>query len=100
MKNIIVATILALSAHAFAQPAATQPSDQSPPSTQQAPTPVKVDDADGLKAAMGQDVILEGVVSKAEWSSSGKVMQINFNGAEQTKVIAVVFEKNKDKFNE
>jgi DNA/RNA endonuclease YhcR with UshA esterase domain len=74
------------------QPPATQPATQ--------PMLVKVSDKAAIDAAIGKDVFLEGEVASAAWSQSGKVMRIEFRDTEQTKVMAVLFEKNKQKFDE
>lgn len=62
-------------------------------------TPTKVDptDKDAVKAAQGKDVILEGTIDKAAWSSSGKVMKATFKGNDQLNVI--VFQKKKEAFD-
>ena len=72
---------------------------QPEPSTG-APTsqPVLVDVADkaAVDAAMNKDVELEGVVKKAEWNSKGSVFFINFEKTEESKVLAVAFEKKRE----
>ena len=64
-------------------------------------TVVKVDDKDALKAAIDKKASLtvEGTVSDAAWSSSGKVLVIHFEGAQTSQFSSVVFSKNKDKIN-
>jgi len=44
---------------------------------------------------MGKEVAVEGQVSEAAWSSSGKVMQAMFAEATSTKFMAVVFLKTR-----
>lgn len=63
--------------------------------------PVFIDATDkaGLTAALGQDVIVQGTVSKAEWSRTGAVMNIDFKGAEQSRMMAVVFQRQKAAFD-
>ena len=48
---------------------------------------------------MGKDVVIEGVVNKAAWSSSGKVMSILFKGVDRNQFSAVAFDKIKDKLD-
>jgi DNA/RNA endonuclease YhcR with UshA esterase domain len=52
------------------------------------------DDA-ALRARMNQAVIVRGTVARAEWSRSGKVMNIDFEGAGENGLMAVVFERNR-----
>ena len=70
---------------------------------QEAPTthPVVIDAADkaAVEAAMDKDAIVEGVVERAEWSRSGKVMNIEFKGAENG-LLAVVFERNRQQLDQ
>jgi DNA/RNA endonuclease YhcR with UshA esterase domain len=79
-----------------AQDAKTEP---APPSTQAAPVLVTADDAAAIKAALDKDVILDGEVKSAAWSSSGKVMRIAFKNADESKVQAVIFQAKKEKFD-
>jgi len=69
-----------------------------PDDSQAASQPVLIDVSDkaAIGAAMGKDVELEGVVSSAEWSSSGKVMLIKFEKTDESKVAAAVFEKKRE----
>jgi hypothetical protein len=73
---------------------ATQP---GLPSSQ--PVLVVATDKAAVDAAMGKDVFLEGEVRSAAWSSSGKVMRVEFVGAEESKVHAVLFEKKRADFD-
>ncbi len=50
--------------------------------------------------AMGKDVIVQGVVSSAQWSASGKVMNIEFRNADRSRFLAVVFERIRAKIDE
>jgi DNA/RNA endonuclease YhcR with UshA esterase domain len=68
-------------------PATSQPSDNGP-------TKVDASDADAVKAAVGQRVILEGTIAKAAWASSGKVMKATFKGNEKLSLVA--FQSKKD----
>jgi hypothetical protein len=49
---------------------------------------------------MDRDVIVEGVVHVAEWSRSGKVMNIEFRGATENGLLVVLFERNRKRFDE
>lgn len=68
---------------------------------QEAPTSsiIAVSDKAALEANKEKDVVVEGVVSTAAWSSSGKVMNLHFEGTDETRFSAVVFEKNKDRID-
>ena len=44
---------------------------------------------------MGKEVAVEGLVSQAAWSNSGKVIQINFAEATETKFMAAAFVKTR-----
>src|SRR5947209_2218229 len=60
--------------------------------------PVAVDATDkaALTAAISKDVVVSGTIKKAQWSSTGKVMNIEFENSE---LLAAVFEKNKEAIN-
>jgi DNA/RNA endonuclease YhcR with UshA esterase domain len=70
---------------------------QEPPSTH--PVVIDVTDKAAVSAAMDRDAIVEGVVERAEWSRSGKVMNIEFKGAENG-LLAVVFERKRQQLDE
>ena len=69
---------------------------------QDAPTthPVVLDVTDkaAVEAAVNRDAIVEGVVERAEWSRSGKVMNIEFKGAENG-LLAVVFDRKRQQLD-
>jgi hypothetical protein len=67
------------------------------PSTK--PTLLKASDKDALRDNQGKQVTVEGKVSEAAWSGTGKVMNIRFEGADDSGFVAVVFQKNKDAFD-
>jgi hypothetical protein len=52
-------------------------------------------DAAAFKQHMGKEVAVEGQVSEAAWSSSGKVMQVKFAEAKDTDFMAAVFLKTR-----
>jgi DNA/RNA endonuclease YhcR with UshA esterase domain len=62
------------------------------------PAAIAVTDNEAIKAKTGETITVEGVIDKAEWSRSGKVLNVSFKDAPQG-LLAVVFLKNKDKFN-
>jgi DNA/RNA endonuclease YhcR with UshA esterase domain len=63
------------------------------------PAVIHVSDKDGMTANMNKDVIVEGTISKAEWSRSGAVMNIDFKDAEQTRFLAVIFIRQREKMD-
>lgn len=54
-------------------------------------------DKAALTEAVGKQVTVEGKIKSAAWSKTGKVMNIEFEGAETSKFKAAVFDKNKAK---
>ena len=60
------------------------------------PVAIEASDKTALAAAMGKDVLVSGTIKKAQWSSTGKVMNIDF---ENSDLLAAVFEKNKETIN-
>jgi DNA/RNA endonuclease YhcR with UshA esterase domain len=56
-------------------------------------------DKDAVAAAADKDVTIEGVIDQAAWSSSGKVMKATFKDGGETKLAAIIFSSNKDKFD-
>lgn len=64
------------------------------------PAVLKPDDP-GLRERLGQTVLIEGTVSSAAWSQTGKVMEIRFVGVTEEKgFTAVVFDRNRKAFDE
>jgi DNA/RNA endonuclease YhcR with UshA esterase domain len=64
------------------------------------PAVIHVSDKDGMTANMNKDVIVEGTISRAEWSRSGAVMNIDFKDAEQTRFLAVIFVRQREKMDD
>jgi DNA/RNA endonuclease YhcR with UshA esterase domain len=62
------------------------------------PQPATIDAADkaALTAAMDTDVAVRGTIKKAEWSQTGKVMNIEFADSE---LIGAVFEKSRSEID-
>jgi len=98
IASILVSVLLCGFVHAADAPA-TKPSTQ-PADEQRVPVLVKASDKAGLVAAMGKDVILEGVVDKAAWSSTGKVMQATFKDAGDPKLQLAIFSAKRVQFDE
>lgn len=63
------------------------------------PTIIPARDAEALKAALNTDVVVDGRISVAAWSNSGKVMNIDFEDAEQSRLLAVIFVRDREKFD-
>jgi DNA/RNA endonuclease YhcR with UshA esterase domain len=72
-------------------------SAQAPPAT--AFRVIEATDRPALEAAMEQDVIVTGVVASAEWSQTGKVMNIEFKGAEDG-LLVVVFARQREQLDQ
>lgn len=96
-KNLrVAATLIGTLAFALAgatraqEPAASQPVSGGV---------IAVGDKAALEANLNNDVIVEGKVSVAAWSNSGKVMNIQFEDATESRFGAVVFLKNKEKID-
>jgi len=70
-----------------------------PPSTQPSDGQgvVNANDEAGLTAAIGKETNVDGVVEKAEWSKSGKVMNIEFKNSQ---LLGAVFERDSKALNE
>lgn len=60
---------------------------------------VDVTDAAAVEGAKGREVLAEGVVDKASWSGTGKVLTIEFKGVDRRKFSAVAFEKLKERLD-
>ena len=63
------------------------------------PVVIDVTDKAAVDAATDKDAIVEGVVERAEWSRSGKVMNVEFKGAANG-LLAVVFERHRARLDE
>src|SRR5438874_1954105 len=70
---------------------ASQPSDNA--------TAIKPDDKDAIAANMDKDVVIEASIDKAEWSKTGKVLVATFKDGAETKLQAILFVKNREKFD-
>ena len=63
-----------------------------------APTVLEAKDKAGLDASTDKTVTVKGVVSEAQWATSGKVFIIKFKDTEESQFSAVLFSKNKEPF--
>src|SRR5438132_9449968 len=92
---LLVLTILAASRIGFADDKpASQPADSS------AQAILSPGDKDAIAANLDKDVVVEGIIDKAEWSGSGKVMKATFKDGADTKLQAIIFVKNREKFDQ
>jgi hypothetical protein len=78
-------------------PAIDTPAQDTPTSQ---PAVIAVSDNEAITSAMNTQVVIEGTVSTAAWSNSGKVMNINFESAEESRLLAVLFVRDRTKFDE
>lgn len=63
------------------------------------PAIIHAGDKAAIDANMDKDVVVDGLCSLADWSGSGKVMNLRFEGTQMSKFSAVVFVKNRDKID-
>ena len=89
--SLILMSVPSLSAQEDRQPI--------PPSTQPSEGQglIQANDQAALTASVGKEVVIEGIVSKAEWSKSGKVMNIEFKDSQ---LMGAVFERDSKGLNE
>ena len=73
--------------------------EPAPANATTTPAVIDVSDKAALEANKEKQVTVVGTCSGASWSSSGKVMNISFAGAEESRFGAVMFEKNKQKMD-
>jgi len=71
-----------------------------PPATQPAESQIiDATDKGAIDGAMNKEVVVEGIVESAAWSSSGKVMSMRFKNNKETRFSAVIFDKHKSDFD-
>ncbi len=70
--------------------------DDSPKTPTTQPTAVSLGDKQALDANVGKEVVVEGLVSDAEWSASGRVFLIKFKEGETTQFQGALFSKFRD----
>ncbi len=95
--SVLLATIIAIAALTFAPSTFADDKPASQPTTDA--TAIAPNDKDAITAGMDKDVVIEGVIEKAEWSSSGKVMKATFKDAAETKLSAIIFVKTRESFD-
>jgi hypothetical protein len=61
---------------------------------------LQASDAEAIDTHLGIRVTVEGVVKSAAWSRSGKVCNIEFEGTDESKFFACLFERSKRKFDD
>ena len=64
--------------------------------------PILIDATDkaALDAAIGKDVVVQGIVASAAWSGTGSVMTIEFKNARTSRFTAVIFQRNRAKIDD
>lgn len=60
---------------------------------------IDVSDKASIDANMEKDVVVQGVCALAEWSKSGKVMNITFEKTDETRLTVVAFSRTKDRLD-
>lgn len=76
------------------------PTEQPPGESQPAETVIEVTDKQAIDAAEGRHVTVQGVVASAQWSRTGKVMNIEFQGTEESRFFAVIFVNRRAEMDE
>jgi DNA/RNA endonuclease YhcR with UshA esterase domain len=94
LVSVVLMLCLATVALAHAQTATDDPP------VAQTPALIKVSDREAIEANMGRNVIAEGTVSTAEWSRTGRVMNIDFSDAVDPKLMVVLFDRSRKRFDE
>lgn len=87
-SNLIFFALMVLVAGTLAIARQEQPTSK--------PVLIEVSDKAAVDAAMGKDVELEGVVRNAQWHPRGTVFFVNFEKTDESKVMAVAFEKQRE----
>jgi DNA/RNA endonuclease YhcR with UshA esterase domain len=92
MRNAVIL------AGVFAFLISVQARAEDPPSTAPASQPslITAGDEQTLDADMGNDVIVQGTVSDAKWSPSGRVFLIKFQEGDSSEFQGAIFSKYKD----
>jgi hypothetical protein len=68
------------------------------PTTQH--TVISASDKKAIDENMGKEVVIVGEIASAAWSGSGKVMNVEFKDADESRLLAVVFERNRERLDE
>jgi hypothetical protein len=61
---------------------------------------VKAGDRAGLLARVDEEAFVEGKCVSAEWSATGKVMNVEFEGTNESRFTAVIFVRARPRFDE
>ena len=64
------------------------------------PGVIEAADAATIKERVGEQVVVAGVVSRAEWSRSGKVMNVEFEGSDPEAFGMALFDRDRKRFDE
>ena len=99
LATLVLVAACGLSAGQLAGAASATAQDEA---TRTDPTTLPVlqaDDTDAIKQHIGEEVIVTGKISKAAWSRSGKVMNIEFEGNGAEDFAAALFERNRERFD-
>jgi DNA/RNA endonuclease YhcR with UshA esterase domain len=72
--------------------------DEAPPKPEEKPR-LKASDKSAITAHMNKEVVVEGTIADATWSTTGKVMNIRFADTDDAGFIAAIFQRNKAKFD-
>jgi hypothetical protein len=67
---------------------------------QPAETVIDVSDKEAIDHAEGREVTVQGVVESAQWSRTGKVMNIEFKGTQESRFFAVIFVSRRAEMDE
>lgn len=94
-QGILTVTLLLLSFSRALLAADTEAPTTSPATTAPAAV-ISAADKDALATRLGNEVTVEGMVTDAKWSASGKVFLIRFKDTESSQFQAAIFIKNKD----
>ncbi|MDW8262640.1 MAG: hypothetical protein RMJ35_08945 [Phycisphaerales bacterium] len=61
---------------------------------------IDASDKAAIDQHMNRHVIVTGEIQRAAWSRSGKVLNIEFKNTQESKLIAVIFERKRKEFDE
>lgn len=92
---LFVVLLLSLSAR-FVLAEEKTPATTEPATTAPSGGVIAATDKDAISTHLNNEVTIEGMVTDAKWSSSGKVFVIKFKGTESSQFQAAVFSKNKE----
>jgi DNA/RNA endonuclease YhcR with UshA esterase domain len=90
IRKLVVFALLGVASSVFGDDA---------PKKEDAPVVIQASDKSAIDAAKDKDATVEGTVSEAAWSKSGKVMVIKFEDTKDSNFSAAVFQRTKDEFD-